>query len=86
MGERMAALEGLLLEKTASAKAVLNRALGSWPPIALPAERGHPQSHGTGAPLVLTPIVDRDAIQPSRVLLNCRHFRKGLLEEKAAGL
>ena len=48
MGERMAALEGLLLEKTASAKAVLNRALGSWPPIALPAERGHPQSHGTG--------------------------------------
>ena len=65
MGERMAALEGILLEKTASAKAVLHQpsttgpsALGSWPPTALPAERGHPQSHGTGVPLALPPKVD----------------------------
>ena len=58
MGERMAALEGLLLEKTASANAVLHRALGSWPPTALPAEKGHPQSHGTRAPPALTPKVD----------------------------
>lgn len=88
-GEGVAALEGLLLEKTAPAKPVLHPALtnwssaplGSWPPIALPAERGAPTQPWHRATLALTPKVG-----PTRILPSCRSFRKGLPEEKAASL